>query len=146
MDENTYLKERLQDQLAWFERKSSWNQKRYRFLRTMVLILSVSIPLMAGFVQEGGKYLQYGIAGAGLLIAIAEGLISIYKYHDNWVQYRASAEALKREQYLLMTGTGPYEKKFQNDQERLQTLVGRVEQILGSDIEQWKWYTGQNSK
>lgn len=143
MNIDTYLQERVQDQLHWFERKSAWNQKRYRILKTTILVLSGSIPFMAGMVLDM-PFFQWGIAIAGLLIAIAEGLISINKYHDNWVQYRASAEALKREQFLLSTGTGPYRDLDTAD--RLEALVSRVEDILGSDNEQWRRYVGEEKK
>ena len=103
MDQNTYLQKRVQDQQQWYSDKSSWNQKRFRTFKTIVIILSVSIPLATGYVEQGGLALRIGIGLAGALIAILEGISTFNKYQEKWLEYRQAAEFLKREQLLFET-------------------------------------------
>ena len=86
MDQNTYLQKRVQDQQQWYSDKSSWNQKRFRTFKTIVIILSVSIPLATGYVEQGGLALRIGIGLAGALIAILEGISTFNKYQEKWLE------------------------------------------------------------
>jgi len=133
MKEDQYLKERVDDQFDWLDRKSVWNQKRYKRLRTIVLVVSVLIPLLSGWIGKLPE-LSYAVGIGGVIIAICEGLISLHKYQDNWTAYRATAEALKRERLFYLTKTGPYWKKEQP----FPTFVQRVETLLGAENEEWR--------
>ena len=101
LDEKDYLKQRVEDQLDWFERKSAWNQKWYKRLKLAVIVFSVSIPLLVGFVEGDMDWLKIVIGVLGVIIAGIEGALSLYKFQDNWIQYRATAEALKRESRVI---------------------------------------------
>jgi len=132
MNQEEYLKQRVDDQFNWLDRKSIWNQKRYKRLRTVVLFVSVLIPLLSGWIGKLPE-LSYAVGIGGVIIAICEGLISLNKYQENWTAYRATAESLKRERLLFLTKTGPYiekEKPFPH-------FVQRVETLLGAENEQW---------
>ena len=40
----------------------------------------------------------------GVSIALIAGIMNLYKFHENWVSYRTTAEILKHEKYLFLTG------------------------------------------
>ena len=136
MTQEQYLKERIDDQFNWYEKKSAWNQKRYRRFKTIVIILSVCIPLGAGFMADGRLALRIGIGVAGALVAILEGLSTFNKYQEKWLEYRQAAEHLKREKLLFETGVGPY----QNAKDPFRILVERVEAFTMEENQQWAKY------
>jgi hypothetical protein len=77
-------------------------------------------------------------AGLGVLIAIIEGLQQLKQYHGNWISYRATAEALKHEQFLYLAKAGPYIAA-----EHPQSMLAeRVESLITQ--EEGKWVSTQN--
>lgn len=132
MTQEEYLQQRVDDQFNWLDRKSIWNQSRYKRLRGIVLVISVLIPLISGWIEKFPE-LAYAVGIGGAVIAICEGLISLNKYQENWTAYRGTAEALKRERLLFLTNTGPYTNK----EKAFPLFVQRIENLLGAENEQW---------
>lgn len=56
MEQNTYIKERLDDQIAWYDQKSQSNQKWYKRLRVIELIAAASIPFLAAYITEASSF------------------------------------------------------------------------------------------
>lgn len=138
MDEAAYLKERVENQQNWYDRKSSMFQRKYKRMKAAVIILSGLLPLGAGFINQGGIVLQVLVGAMGTAVAILEGMLSLNQYHENWLNYRKSAEFLKREMLLFQTRAGAY--AYADDSFRL--LVQRVEDYLTFENQQW----GENMK
>lgn len=138
MDQETYLKERVDDQLEWFESKSSYNQTRYKRLKTVTMTAAVLIPFLSGFSIENdyAMVVTIIIGALGVVVAITEGLLSIHKYEENWVQYRTTSELLKREKLFFETKAGHYAGTDQN----FPVFVQNVEKIINSDTSAWKNY------
>ncbi len=144
MNPEQYMEERVDDQFNWFERKSSFNQKRYKRIKMLILIAAGLIPFLSGC-KFLGLIGDIGSMVAGLLgvfIAVSEGLLSIHKYQENWLQYRSSAEALKREKLLYLTQVGPYA----DNQQAFPRFVQNVEDILQEDNSAWKSYIIEEKK
>ena len=136
MDKNTYMQQRVDDQIQWLGNRAKWNQQQYRRIRLFVIILSVLIPFATGYVTDSLLWLKIAIGTAGVLIAIGEGMLALYKYQDNWVQYRVTSEALKREKLLYQTGVGNY-----RDAEQSFTIfVETIENILQQESKGWQQY------
>jgi hypothetical protein len=45
-DFQKYLKERYEDQIKWYDKKSAWNQKLYRYFQCSVIILAAITPVL----------------------------------------------------------------------------------------------------
>ncbi len=131
MTDQEYLAQRLQDQLDWFERKAAWNQRWHKRLRMTEIVAAALIPSLVAFGMEG-PHGQAVSAGLGIVIAISAGAMGLFKFHENWVQYRTTAEQLKHERFLYETGTGPY-----TGPDRYAVLVEQVEGLLMKDVSAW---------
>jgi hypothetical protein len=129
--------ERLEDQIIWYDRKASYNERLFKRLRISTIVVSSSIPLCAAFV----KYTV--ITGAlGALIALFEGWQQLNQYHQNWITYRSTAEALKHEKYLFLSKAGPYATS-----ENPRTLLAeRVESLVSQEHSKWTAATEQVTK
>jgi len=120
--------DRLEDQIAWYDRKSWHNERMFKRLRIGTIVISVSIPLSAAFV----KYTV--ITGAlGALIALFEGLQQLNQYHQNWITYRSTAEALKHEKYLFMGLAGAYASASN----ARSLLAERIESLVSQEHAKW---------
>jgi len=131
MDESEYLKNRLDDQIDWYDRKSIQNQKIFKRLQVTIIVTSACIPFISGYV-DNFYYLQYLLGGIGVLIAAITGLIGLYKFQETWASYRTTCESLRHEKYLYLTKTNPY-----NGKNALNQLVQRVEMLISKENSSW---------
>ena len=133
--EAEYLEQRLEDQIDWYDKKSVTNQAAYKRLRLIEIVAAASIPMLAGYSQISGKAgmaIGVAIGVIGLIVAVLAGIVSLYRFQENWNEYRASAESLKQEKYLYLARVEPY-----NGDQPFELLVQRVEALLKSETTGW---------
>lgn len=111
---------RIQEQIDWYDRKSSFNQKRYKLIKVIEIIAAAFIPFLSALHFSDPNYLFPGtsvrfatVAGTitallGVLITILEGVLQLYQYQKNWVTYRGTCEALTHEKYTYIAKAGVY--------------------------------------
>lgn len=130
MNEETYLNDRVEDQIKWYDKKSAVNKMWNQLLQVIQLLLASLVTLSAMVYDH--PWVTYVIPVFGALIAIVTGLGGIYKFNDKWLTYRATAEALKHEKYLYLLKTEPY-----NSGDALKTLGIRVEALITQENTNW---------
>ncbi|MFZ2968880.1 MAG: DUF4231 domain-containing protein [Sulfuricurvum sp.] len=128
MTESDYLEQRLKGQIKWYSTKSYSNQRWFKRLSIIQMISALSIP----FVTTYGDPFWAGPLGA--LIALIAGVLSMYRFHENWVTYRSIAEKLKYHLVLFETRLEPYH----DETTRFPLLVKMVEGILSQENGQWQ--------
>ena len=133
MEIQEYIDNRLNKQQEWFSKKSSKCKSRFRFYRTVAIVLAASIPFLSGFVDDTHQNMKYFVAFIGTLLAIIEGILALFKYQENWLSYRGMSEKLKREKFLYETKTKPYDT---DKASRL--IVTNVESILSTENAGWR--------
>ena len=120
--------ERLEDQLDWYERKSRHHKLWYQCLKVAQIVIAAAIPVAAA---AGASATVAGALGG--VVVVLEGLQQLFQFQQNWVAYRVTAEALKREKFLCLAGAGPYESV-----ERPEALLARrVERIVAQEYGTW---------
>lgn len=131
MTESEYIEQRLEDQINWYSNKSSACQNRYKTLRIIEIVAASIIPFLSGF---GDKilYSPWIIGSLGVTIAISTTISSLFKFHENWIQYRSTSEALKHEKYLFLAQASPY-----GDANSYQVFVQRVEGLISNENSTW---------
>lgn len=131
MNESSYIKERLDDQIEWYDNKSISAQNKYKRLKLIEIIVAALIPVLSIFSQD---FIQvtWIIALSGGVITIIEGWLNIANYHENWIEYRSICETLKHEKYMFITGTGVY-----NTNDSFKYLVERIESIISKENLNW---------
>jgi len=137
MTEEEHVEKRLDEQQCWYSKKATWNQKSFRELRIIEVILAAGIPFGSSLVIQYHE-ITYVVAFVAFVIAAASGVLALYKFQDNWVEYRGTAEALKREKYLFLTRTSPYDVP-----DPFHMLVERVEGLLSKESAGWGSYMRQ---
>lgn len=132
LDRDSYLTRRLDDQIEWYGAKAAWNQTWYKRLRAIEIVAAATIPFLTGYFSTGGAPIQFTVGALGLLVAVLSGLISLYRFQENWVEYRKTCETLKQQKYLFETGAPPYD-----GEDGFQRLVGTVESIIAGENAGW---------
>ena len=131
ISEAEYLSSRLDNQINWYSTESSCCQKRHKFLRILEVIAAALIPFLSAIGTDIPNN-SWIVGSLGALIAICAASSGIFKFHENWIQYRATSEQLKHEKYLFLARAAPYA-----DSDAFQVLVHRVEGLISKENSTW---------
>jgi hypothetical protein len=138
MSPEEYIAQRLQDQIDWYDRKSSRSKKIFKRLRLAEIVAAALIPFLSGISISREEYRLAGVivVGAlGMIVTIIAGILSLGQHQEQWVEYRATCESLKREKFLFQTGVEPYDGA-----DTFPLLVQRVEMLLSKENAGWTQY------
>jgi hypothetical protein len=127
--------ERLDDQIAWYDRKSQIAQRRYKILKLAQVIIAALVPLTSAFPIPATEF-KWVTAILGLLVLIIEAVQQLNQDQQNWIAYRSTCEALKHEKYLYLAGAGPY-ANADNAEKRLALLADRIEGLISQEHAKW---------
>jgi hypothetical protein len=138
--EAQYIEQRLDHQIEWYDRKSAANQSAYKNLRLVEIIAASCIPFLAGYTDKHA-YVGIAIGGLGLVVAVLASIIGLYRFQENWGEYRSVAEALKQEKFLFFARAAPYDVNTP-----FELLVTRVETVLRNETSRWIQSVRKSSK
>lgn len=131
-----YLEQRVQRQIAWYDKKSVRNKKWFYIMQTLIITSSALIPLLVGYSDfENFGMLKYVGGAMGAVVTILSGIMALKKYRENWRIYRASAESLQREKLLFLNRVEPYD--FDDDDKNFKLFVRRAEELMSSENALW---------
>ena len=145
MKEQDYLDLRLEDQINWYDKKSKFNQKMYKRLVLVEIIFSVSIPFFASYANDECPFIKIIIGILGVSIALIAAILNLYKFHENWINYRTTSETLKHEKYLFLTKSGIYKEK-ESQETPYTNLVQRIESTISKENTNWQQKINKKDK
>jgi hypothetical protein len=106
-------------------------------LKLATLVAAALIPLVSGILTFPW------IAGAlGVLVVVFEGAQQLNQFHQNWVTYRGTCEALRHEKYLFLALAGPYA----TTEHPRRLLAERVESLVSTEHARWVQQQEQSGK
>lgn len=127
-----YFSQRLDGQINWFDKKSSFNKKAFMYLRTVEIIAALIIPFLAGYMDDGVAAKVVFIGALSILVAAIASILTLYKLQENWIEYRMVAESLKYEKFLFLANAGCY-----REDSCFAEFVERIESILSKENAKW---------
>lgn len=120
--------ERLEEQIAWYDRRSAHNKRWYQRLKVTQIVVAAAIPVAAA---AGAPSVAAGAMGA--LIVVLEGLQQLFQYQQNWIAYRSTCETLRHEKFLYLAQAGPYAEA----KRPVALLAERVEGLVSQEHGAW---------
>ena len=130
MNQDEFIKNRVDDQIEWYNKKSSLKQSWFRRLRIIEIVAAALIPLLAAYADWNP--LKIAVAALGLVIAVIAGILGLFQFQENWTSCRSTCESLKQEKFLFLTRTGSYDQK-----EPFPLFVQRVEGLMAKEHSAW---------
>lgn len=140
MESDEYIQQRVDDQIGWYDRKSTRAQRWFKTLRIIEVVCAAAIPLIAGF-ELFGYCSTLVVSLLGAAIAVCAALIGLGNYQENWVEYRTTCESLRHEKYLFLTKTEPYDVP-----EPFGLFVQRVEGLVSKENSVWSQHIRTQTK
>ena len=126
-----YIEQRLSDQIDWYDRKSGTNQRWFKRLRFGEIVAAAIIPFLSGFAGNSFS-IKIAIGALGVFVAVIASVLGLLQFQVHWIAYRAIAESLRKEKFLFLTQTEPYDKD-----DAFHRFVQRVEALLSKENTEW---------
>jgi hypothetical protein len=137
MASDTTVYEKLVQQSEWYGYRAKHNRRLFVLLKGMQIVFAAAIPVVS--VAGPANVQRWATATLGALVGIFEGFIQLGQYQQNWLVFRATREALKREEFLFSAKAGPYSGIPDPDV----LYVNRCDAIISG--ENTKWLSSQES-
>jgi len=131
MDEESYMIDRVDHQIDWYSRKSARNKKLFLSFEVSAIGSAALIPIISQWLEL--SWTSVTIACLGGLSAVIASTVSLLQSRDRWAEYRTTAETLRHEKYLYLTGSGPYE-----DDRSFPRFVEAIEALVSQENTAWK--------
>jgi hypothetical protein len=138
MTPEEYIEQRLQDQINWYDRKSTNNQKTFKRLKVMEIVAAALIPFLSGIALSDPRFGFIGTIIVGLLgmaVTVIASFLSLGRQQEHWIEYRTTCESLRKEKFLFQTKVDPY-----GGEDAFPLLVQRVETLVSKENTNWGQY------
>ena len=122
--------ERLEDQIGWYDRKSTTNQRSFKRIKMVEIVAAAIIPFLSAFSLPR---MMWVAGGLGVLITVLEGMLHLNQYQQNWIAYRSTCESLRHEKYVYLGKASPYASAV--DPHAL--LAERIESLVSQEHAKW---------
>lgn len=128
-EQNAYIDERIGYHVQWYNTKAVSNRVQYHFWQTLAIVSAALVPILSTLNSDNG----FLIASMGGASALCAGLLSLFKYQENWVKFRAACEDLRSHlaQYKIATGT------YEDRGAAFKILAENCERIISAERGQW---------
>lgn len=126
-----YMSERLEPQIRYYERGANAAKRKHFAIQTTVVGLGVFLPVVVNLsAQIEARQVQLAAlaTAVSLVLAFLNGIANLRKHGDLWLQFRITEELLKREKFLYLTRSEPYEES-----DRDVRFVASVEALISSE-------------
>lgn len=140
---NIYLKQRVTDQIRWYNKSAKRNKRNYNRCKITILVCSALIPFVAAsdrICGEWERYIPFVTGLLGVIIVVVSGVAELCKYQERRIYCRRTAEKLKTEVMHFVTCADKYVAETENGKSRLQRFVENFEGIIDSENRLWKNY------
>jgi hypothetical protein len=125
------IEQRLNDQISCYDRKSVANQRWFKWLRFAEIVAAATIPFLSGLAGNS-LTIKIAIGALGVVVAVIASVLGLLNLQEHWIEYRATAESLRKKKFLFLTQTEPYDKG-----DAFHLLVQRVEALLSKENTEW---------
>jgi len=140
-DIESYVAQRLQGQIDYFDRAAGREQRLGRIWQYCQIVAAAVTPLLIGlaeiFEEAAADWFRAASLVTAAVAAIATSVLAARRHWENGVLFRAREQALMRERELWRQGAGRYgpAEGASSDPDRL--LIETVEDLIDEDISGW---------
>jgi hypothetical protein len=128
LDAATYIAERFNDYISWADGKAVKAKSRYQWMRAITVVGGAVVPVL---VNVDLPYTKLATTLIGIVVVLMVSLESVFHYREQWVNYRATEQFLRKEYFLFTAKEGAYRDKGAPDAFVL--FVERVEASIEAE-------------
>ncbi len=107
-----YICSRIEDQIDYYEKKSSWNKRLYYGLSIAAIVANALVPVLSLFIvteTHGSAVIKVLVTALSSLAVVITMLLTLFSAKELWAKYRSSASNLTSLLHRYYTRTGVFE-------------------------------------
>ena len=130
-----YMEERYEDQCLWYTSKASINKSRYYAFQALTIVFSgiATLSVALGIYFPEINWLRLLAVTMTASVTVLASLQRVFRFQENWIEYRNTAESLRKERYLYMARLDEYATAESSDK----LFVARVEGLISRQNTVW---------
>ena len=128
-----FIEDRYEKEPDWYDQKAVHNKRIHGLPQVVVIVSSAVTPALILMDESNLRMLA---VFTSVIIAISTSAIKTSRFHENWLDYRTTAETMRREHSLYNTGAGDYPDA--DDRQRF--FVERIESLISRENTKWLWF------
>ena len=132
-EQESYLNGRIIPKINNYSAKARNNQCQFYIWQIIAIIAAALVPVFTGFVTDEAKILKWVVASLGGTSAVIAGLLSLFKFQENWVRYQSTYQDLESHISQFKVGASIYWEK----KNAFNLLVENCERILNAERGRW---------
>lgn len=129
-----YVYTRLEDQIKYYDNRSTHYQHEHYRLSIADIILTAAIPILTLFL-DAAPWVKYIIALLGATSTVLTSVLFLRRSKENWIESRSICEALKSEKEKYLHNCGQYQDLPQPARDAL--LVDTCEDLMNKERANW---------
>ena len=123
-----YVDERLNPEIVYYNKSAGKAKQRYLQMRAITVIGGALVPVM---VNVDLPYINILTTAISLVVVLFVSLETVYRYREQWTNYRTAEQNLRNEYFLFTSQSGAYAEL---DEATAFTLfVNRIEQTIDAE-------------
>ena len=112
--------------LRYYDKRAVYNQKAYHVCSIYITVVSVFISPILAFKLPDDYWSLMIVCFLSPTLVVVAGISAHFKYHANWLRYRATWDALKHEEAYRNAEIDAYG----NVPDKNKVFVSRVEELI----------------
>ena len=128
MTPQAYVESRLLQYQEWYDRKATRMKAMHLRMRTVSVVGGALVPVLVNLDLSLARMTATALS---LVVVASVSLESVYRYREQWKNYRSTEQLLGHERIYFETRVGPYHRLPERDCFTL--LVARVEKAIASE-------------
>lgn len=141
-EQKSYLNDRIYPKIKDYISKARNNQYQFYIWQTLAILAAALVPVFSGFITDDAILLKWLVAFLGGTSAVMAGLLSLFKFHENWIKYRSTYQDLESHISQFKLGASIY----WDNKNAFKLLVENCESILNAERGQWAEKSNQEGK
>ncbi|MGW4776000.1 DUF4231 domain-containing protein [Streptomyces filamentosus] len=128
MTAQKYVEGRLAQYQEWYDVKATRMKAMHLRMRTVSVVGGALVPV---FVNLDAAFARVAATVLSVVVVAAVSLESVYRYREQWKNYRSTEQLLGHERVYFETRVGPYRELSRR--EAFTVLVARVEKAIANE-------------
>jgi hypothetical protein len=123
-----YITGRYTIHQEWYSKKARSNKFWFLLFQTLIILFSILTPILITVSLQSFAIIF------GAAVALITGIVNLFKFHDNWINYRSISESLKKEKHYYEFKLCDYHGAASPET----LFVSRVESLISKENTIWE--------
>jgi hypothetical protein len=138
-EQKSYINNRIVSKINGYTTQAQKSKNRFYLWQIIAIVSAALVPVFSG-ITDAAFQLKWMVPLLGCTSAVAAGLLSLFKFQENWIRGKCAHQDLEAHLAQFKIGATPYAEK----RNAFNILVENCESILNAERGQWTEKVVQN--